>query len=102
MRSQQCSRSWRTHPDGRMEKQQRLNQSLEQVHQVVPATDVGQLVEQDELHLIWRPSAHRCGRQEDQGTHDPHQNRSGDPVADGHGDGAADPERTGQTPTEPG
>ena len=54
-------------PDGRMVEEQGLHRGLEQVHQVVAAADVGQLVGQDQLELPRGEAGERAGGQQDHG-----------------------------------
>lgn len=89
-------------PHRRMEEQHRFHHALQQVHEVVPAADVGQLVEQDHFDFVGRPAGKRGGRQQDDRADDADEDGRGDAVADGDGDTPADAERLGELREERG
>ena len=82
----------RDQPHGRVEEQQRFDEALQQIHEVVPTADVGQLVEQDHFDFVGRPAGERGGRQQDDRPQDADEDRRGDAVANGDGDALADAE----------
>ncbi len=92
----------RDDPHRRVEEQRRLDQSLEQVDQVVPSAHVYQLVDQDHLELIGAPATQGRRGQQDQWPDDAHQHRRRDPLADRNGHVAGDAQLSGQPPAEPG
>ena len=85
MRSQQCSRSWRTQPEtiqtAGWKKRTDSTTRWRRLTRLSQPADVGQLVEQDHLELLGTPARQARPRQEDQGAGDPHQDRRREPVA---------------------
>ena len=77
-------------PDGGVEEEERLDNSLQQVDEVVPAADVGELVEQHHVELLGGPAGERGGREEDQRADDADEDRLGDAVGRREGDAAGD------------
>ena len=86
-------------PGHRVEEEQRLDETLQQVDEVVPALQVGEFVKQDHLELVDTPARDRGGRQEDQRADDSDEDRRGDPVADGDADTSGTFQGVRQCPT---
>ena len=86
----------RDEPHGRVEEQQRFDDSLREIHEVVPTTDVGQLVQQDHFDFVRRPAGERRGRQQNDRPQDADEHRRGDAIADGEADALADAQRSRQ------
>jgi hypothetical protein len=82
-------------PHGGVEEQQRLDDALDEIHQIVPAADVGQLVQQDHFDFVGSPASEGGGREQDDGPNDPDEHGRGDAIADGDGDAPADAKRRG-------
>ena len=62
-------------PHGRMVEKQHLGHGLEQVHEVVAAQHVGQLVRQNGFQVRRRQARHRAQRQQNHGAHVAHHQR---------------------------
>ena len=86
----------RDQPDGRMEKKQRFDEPLHEVDEIVPAADVGQLVEQNHFDFVGRVAGERGGRQQDDRAEDADEDGRGDAIANGDGDAARDPKRSSE------
>ena len=80
----------RDQPDGGVEEEQRFDEALHQVDEIVPAADVGQLVEQNHFDFVGRLAGERGGRQQDDRAEDADEDGRGDAIADGDGDAAGE------------
>ena len=57
-------------PDGGVEEEQRFDDPLQEVDEVVPAADVGQLVQEDHFDFVGAPAGEGGRRQQDHGADD--------------------------------
>lgn len=90
----------RNEPDGRVEEQQRFDDPLGEVHDVVVAADMSQFVQQDHFDFIGAPAGDGGGREQDHRPNDADEDRRGHALAHGDrdaaGDAAGDAERRGE------
>src|SRR5262245_42227782 len=68
-------------PDDRMIKEQRLDDTLEEIDQIVPAPHMCQFMEHDHLDLLQRTSRQDCRRQQDDRAKNPDQYGRADKIA---------------------
>ncbi len=83
-------------PNGRVEEQQRLDDHLAEVDEIVEPADVGQFVREDGAQIVGRDTAEHRGRQEQRGPQAADHAGDGQALTDCHANAPADAHRSAQ------